>query len=202
MCVCVCVHVYVYADMYMQIQAVLFPKISKKKMPSFDEAIIKASATCEFLLPGQWCTITKHSLLHVFGLCGRIARYGALSAIRMMGVERFNKFLRGLMHARKHIELTVATGYQRYRMICSQRRSRPPQYFILQPEMSTAISYAGGYGRDWSTPPDHLRPMKAGWQGRLLGAPKSYVLSENERIGLTATLKKHNTQFGDAFKGK
>jgi hypothetical protein len=171
-------------------------------MKTYHLAIIKASAACEYLLPLQWCTITKHSLCHVFDVCGRIARYGVLATIRMMGVERFNKFLRSLMHARKHIEMTVAVGFGRYRMICEQRRMRPLGYFVLKPEASTAISYAGGYGRSWSTPPDHLQPIRRGQGVKLLGKPKTKTLSEDERAGLAAIFLTTNESFMRAHAGR
>ena len=153
-------------------------------MQSIHERLVIACTKCEMAFPLNWATVTKHTLLEVFQPDrGRVPRFGMPALFNMIAVERFNKFLRGLLHAFKNIEETIARRYMFFLLITTQRLSRPPVYFVIPPEVSTAVARAGGYGRDISKPV-HL----VGGPGphyKLTGRLKTHALSEEEYKSLT-----------------
>lgn len=106
--------------------------------------MVTALTLCEMAFPLRWCTITKHALLHMFEPdIGRIALYGAMAFFHMNSFERWNKFLRALLKARKNMEKSCFQRYRRYAMVTIERM-RDPSNFSLPPMPSRAVAYDGG----------------------------------------------------------
>jgi hypothetical protein len=160
--------------------------------------MVEACTLCELAFPLAWCTITKHALLHLFEPeVGRIALYGAIPFFHMDPLERWNKFLRSLLKARKHMEASVCLRFTRYMMITMIRLIAGPDYFHVGPSTSMTMSYAEG---NLTTLPIYLRDQRDATVRGVTGKGTMHSLTTDERTRLTAYFKRADPKFGRAWE--
>ena len=182
----------------MQVEHILIPAMEVSSIGRRWLELAEAATLCEMAFPLTWCTITKHYLVEILEpKRGRVAKIGMAALSNMAPVERWNKFLRALLKAHKNMELTVMRRYVDFLMVTAQRLLAPLGYFVLDPEKSTAVSAAGGYGENvGGFTPAYLSPH---W--RLTGRCYDYVLGDLERKKYHSWCRRNVPAYDTAHQG-
>ncbi len=132
-----------------QIALLMLPVVEKVDVHNYYVQIVVALTTCEMALPLSWCTIARHNLCEFMDpKRGRIVLYGTMPFLNMLPIERWNKFMRGLIKTRKDIVSGIMQRYRRYMFNATSMLTAEPGDLVLNPARSSVVHRAGGYGAD------------------------------------------------------